>query len=239
VRKALPKMMLMCGLVALTGYAVSAQTTASTCAPMGRSYGPMGVNSRTGCPFSAVVETVRAQALADGTHIQRQNKTLVYRDSMGRIRYEMYAPTDMDKAAPEAPNMIEIYDPVAGFSYVLLPPTQVARRFALNAPARTSSTATQEARPQPVFENLGTQEIEGFSVTGTRATRTIPADAEGNDRAITVVSENWRSEGMGITLLQKGSDPRSGDAESRMTNVESSEPDAALFQVPADYTIKD
>jgi hypothetical protein len=75
-------------------------------------------------------------------------------------------------------------------------------------------------------------------VTGRRTTRTIPAGAEGNDQALTIVSESWISSDMGITLLEKTSDPRSGDSERRMTNLEQSEPDAALFQVPAEYTIK-
>jgi hypothetical protein len=44
---------------------------------------------------------------------------------------------------------------------------------------------------------------------------------------------------MGVTLLEKRSDPRAGDRETRLTNLERSEPDATLFQVPAEYTIKD
>ena len=57
--------------------------------------------------------------------------------------------------------------------------------------------------------------------------------------ALTIVSEIWISSDMGITLLEKHSDPRSGDVEQRMTNLERAEPDVALFHVPADYAIKD
>ena len=66
-----------------------------------------------------------------------------------------------------------------------------------------------------------------------------PAGAEGNDRPLTEVRETWRSADMGITLLEKTSDPQKGDSERRMTNLEQTEPDPALFQVPADYTIED
>jgi hypothetical protein len=38
-------------------------------------------------------------------------------------------------------------------------------------------------------------------------------------------------------LLQKTSDPRSGDNEKRVTNLVLSEPDPSLFRVPADYTV--
>jgi hypothetical protein len=44
---------------------------------------------------------------------------------------------------------------------------------------------------------------------------------------------------MGITLLQQNSDPRSGNVIKRMTNLKQIEPDAALFQVPTDYSIKE
>jgi len=81
--------------------------------------------------------------------------------------------------------------------------------------------------------------MEGLLVIGRRTTMTIPAGAEGNDRALTIVSESWISSDMGITLLEKTSDPRSGDSERQMTNLEQAEPDVALFQVPADYTIQD
>jgi hypothetical protein len=44
---------------------------------------------------------------------------------------------------------------------------------------------------------------------------------------------------MGVTLLEKRSDPRTGDAETRRTNLEQSEPDAAQFQPRGDYASKD
>jgi hypothetical protein len=80
--------------------------------------------------------------------------------------------------------------------------------------------------------------MEGILVTGTQTKWAIPAGAEGNNRDLTVIQEIWISLEMGITLLDKHSDPRSGDRESRMTNLKQAEPDTALFQVPADYTIE-
>ena len=79
--------------------------------------------------------------------------------------------------------------------------------------------------------------MEGLLVAGRRETVTIPVGAEGNDRAFVVVWEAWTSSDMGITLLQKNSDPRTGETERRMTNLNRAEPDPALFQVPADYKI--
>lgn len=93
--------------------------------------------------------------------------------------------------------------------------------------------------PEAVTENLGSKLLEGLWVNGRRITWTIPAGAEGNDRVLTVVVETWESLGMGITLLQQNSDPRSGNAIKQMTNLRRTEPDAALFQVPTDCTIRD
>ena len=93
--------------------------------------------------------------------------------------------------------------------------------------------------PKITFDRLESQEMEVLLVTATRTTRTIPTGTEGNDRVLAVVSETWSSSETGITLLDKKSDPRFADLEKRMTNRELSEPHAALFQVPADYTIKD
>jgi hypothetical protein len=80
--------------------------------------------------------------------------------------------------------------------------------------------------------------LEGLLVKGQRITRTIPVGAEGNDRVLTVVVEAWESD-LGITLLQKNSDPRSGDSIKRMTNLNRTESAASLFQVPTDYTTSD
>ena len=62
---------------------------------------------------------------------------------------------------------------------------------------------------------------------------------EGNVRLLTAVRETRRSQDWGVTLQEKRSDPRTGETEMRLTNLEQSEPDAALFQEPADDTIKD
>lgn len=40
-------------------------------------------------------------------------------------------------------------------------------------------------------EDLGATEIEGFTVTGTRYTHTIPAGERGNDQPMTTTSERW------------------------------------------------
>ncbi len=42
-----------------------------------------------------------------------------------------------------------------------------------------------------------------------------------------------------MMILQKTSDPRSGDSTTKLTNISQTEPDAALFQIPAGYSVVD
>ena len=84
-------------------------------------------------------------------------------------------------------------------------------------------------------EDLGTQTIEGVAAKGTRSTVTIPAGEIGNDRAIEIVTERWYSPELGLVVMTKHSDPRMGETTYKLTNLQSSEPSKALFQVPPDY----
>lgn len=86
-------------------------------------------------------------------------------------------------------------------------------------------------------EDLGTQTMQGIQVTGTRTTRTIPANEIGNDRAITIVTEVWTSPDLKTIVYSKRSDPRTGDQTFQLTNIDRSEPDASLFTVPSDFKI--
>ena len=68
--KVLLQVLVLCGWFWLPGYAGLAQTPDAICSPSGRSLGPSGVGSFSGCPFSADIETERSQTLADGAHIR-------------------------------------------------------------------------------------------------------------------------------------------------------------------------
>ena len=88
-------------------------------------------------------------------------------------------------------------------------------------------------------EDLGQQVIEGVLATGTRMTTTIPAGSIGNEQPILVVSEQWFSLDLKVLVMTKHSDPRSGENTYRLTNITQTEPARSLFEVPADYTLKD
>jgi hypothetical protein len=247
------KLVFACGLLTLPGATAFAQSQSAACRSSGKP-SLVQVASLIGCPFSAVIENETSQTLADGTHVHKKFKAMIYRDSSGRARYESYSPSESDEGSHESPNLVFIVDPVAGYRYYLMPERATATRIFLNESSANPSAKNQpqhssakesgfekaqESRTAPVIEKLGTQEMQGLVVTGRRETYTIPAGAEGNDRPLVIVSETWYSSEMGITLLDKRSDPRSGETTKQVTNLKQTEPDVALFQIPPDYAIKD
>ncbi len=88
-------------------------------------------------------------------------------------------------------------------------------------------------------ESLGKQVIEGVEAEGTRTTITIPAGEIGNEQPINIVTENWYSPELQVTVMKKHTDPRQGEMTYRLTNIRRTEPDRSLFEVPADYTVKE
>jgi hypothetical protein len=87
-------------------------------------------------------------------------------------------------------------------------------------------------------ESLGKQMIEGVEAEGTKIIQTIPAGAMGNERPIEVLHEQWYSRELQMDVMTKWIDPHIGESTQRLTNLIRSEPDASLFQLPSDYTIR-
>lgn len=207
----------------------------------------LGGKTVTGAPFSATISTQSSQTLADGNQIQRSTTGSFARDSQGRTRREMTLPAIGPLAAATGkipPHATFISDPVAGVSYVLHEDKKTADQM----PAHTWKG---QKGPGPAFRedragrfqnektttDLGTQNINGVSAQGTRVTRTIPAGEIGNAKAIVITTERWYSPELQMYVMIKRIDPMMGDVTYQLTNIQRAEPEASLFQVPADYTV--
>jgi hypothetical protein len=105
----------------------------------------------------------------------------------------------------------------------------------------TVEAKVREERGRKDFRNedLGTQAVEGVSAVGTRTTITIPAGQIGNERAIEIVDERWFSPELKTVVMTRHSDPRSGEVVYRLTNINRTEPDHSLFEIPSDYTLRE
>jgi len=211
-----------------------------------------------GAPFSATASSETTQKLQDGTTIDRTTSSTVYRDSQGRIRREVtlsgFGPL---QASGKPHTMITIGDPVAGVHYMLDPEQKVAHKMTRpnggkhgdrtndNAQAfeqkMQKRLAKEEASGAVKNESLGTQTIKenGLNAECTRITRTIPAGQIGNDQPIQIVFERWYSPDLQMVVKSTRNDPRFGITTYVLTNVQRTEPAAALFTVPSDYTVKE
>ena len=99
-------------------------------------------------------------------------------------------------------------------------------------------TAGSKIEAPTTKEDLGQQTIEGVLATGTRTTIVMPTGAIGNERPITIVSEEWISTDLKVLVLTKHSDPRVGETTYRLTGIDRGEPNPALFDVLAGTTVK-
>jgi hypothetical protein len=222
-----------------------------------------------GAPYQAEAVTEFVQTLADGNRIVRKSSSTVARDNEGRTRREhgLAAVGPMLAGGPEI-RTVFINDPVAGVRWVLEPGDKVARKMTGLGPGapregvvkfagpdgvdvrgdriiirrpgqgRTPGTFTK-ALPKPETEDLGTKTIEGLEARGTRTTVTIPAGEMGNEKPLAIVTERWYSPELSTVVMSRHSDPRMGETTFRLTQVSRGEPDRSLFEVPADYTVKE
>ncbi len=232
-------------------------------APMARDGGPgpmfqnlelLGFDSLAGhevvkgAPFSATAVSETTQVLADGNRIHRSSKTQVFRDAEGRVRREIsFQNIGPLVADGRTHTFIMISDPVAGTGFRLHPDDKSAWKFFM-PPARGEGrmrerfgnrAATLETSGNLKTETLGTQLIEGVSAEGTRYTFTLGAGQVGNDKPIQMVTERWYSNELQVMVMVKRTDPRFGESSYRLTNIQQQTQDPTLFQVPADYSLKD
>jgi len=220
-----------------------------------------------GAPYSAQAVTETIQTLADGNRITQKSTAMVYRDALGRERREETLPViGPFTAQGDAPQIISIFDPVAGVNYSLNSREHTAIKLpapsqgiALDVQKRVQTLIATPFGPAPAgapgaiinyktfnvsarapkTEQLGWKLIEGVQAEGTRNTITIPTGEVGNERPIDIVDEQWRSPDLQVIVLSKHTDPRFGETVYSLVNISRADPPLSLFQVPPDYTIQD
>jgi hypothetical protein len=208
----------------------------------------------TGAPFSAVEESMYSHRQDDGTLENRSSVTThFYRDGQGRTRAERYEASYIGETKSWLKS-IYIADPVAGFLYQLDPENHKATRWVWDAHARETAgaknheifdghsveevAAIQEAESRAKTESLGTSEIERLRVEGYRQSLEVPKGAIGNELPFEVVLETWISPELKVAVETTRSTSTTV-RKTQLTKVDRSEPDPALFRVPADYRLED
>ncbi len=197
-------------------------------------------------PFSSTVSTEWVKELSDGTTITLQNHRTVVRDSAGRIFQERATLVPKNGTKQSEVWRFEITDPVAHTRYMCFPKTKICSASRYFAPPNSEKMAVQPAGPLDangdrnlMRESMGTNDISGIDVTGTRETTTINAGVIGNDKPISIVKEIWFSSKLDLNIAVKRADPRHGTEDFLVSNISTAEPDPKYFSVPTNYSVDD
>jgi hypothetical protein len=216
-------------------------------------------HGNTGLPFSADVEEENDKFLADGNRIHYEVHGKIFRDSEGRMRTETEAPVFNSGSKPFV--HINITDMVEGRIIFLDTEHKIATVNFFGQPtaqapiASPKDSANKDPKvqprptvtvhssappsPDPAPEDLGTSQIEGFTVQGTRSTHMISAGVIGNDRPIATTTERWFSIDLKMDLVNITESPDSGKHVRKLVNIHAGEPDPLLFQIPSDFKVKE
>jgi hypothetical protein len=205
---------------------------------------------KIGAPFSGIYEALSTQTLPNAVHVnQRGAYERLYRDSEGRTRREQLLTSTGDESSGLF--IIELFDPIAGYQYILDEQNRVAHRSPLKSerarpPSATvpgysaeTDVAARRSEPNVTREYFKDQVMEGVPVVGRRSTGTYPIGFQGSGVPFTATNEEWICPELDMKILEKRTDSRGTEHTWRMTNITRSEPDAALFRVPDGYSVVD
>jgi hypothetical protein len=183
-----------------------------------------------GAPLTAVVEVESTQVLADGSALSKKSIANIARDSQGRIYNERRQLVSPSYTGHPPILSVHIFDPETRLSIFVNPATRIARQFTLSQPI---------PRPPTNGEDLGSQVMENVLAHGIRVTRTVLAAASGTGKPVIVTDEYWYSDELHLNMLVKHDDPRTGQQTVSVTRLSRTEPDEAVFKVPAGFKIVD
>jgi hypothetical protein len=191
-------------------------------------------------PFSGRDNIEWTRKLDDGSSLTQHLDAVVARDSQGRIYRETHSFVAAGSNQKSPLREFIIYD------------REARTRTACNVSSRRCEVslynpATNRAEP-PVGpspdgksvlarESLGNSVVENLSVVGTRETLTTAAGAVGNTQPLVSTREFWYSPELQINVSVTRQSPTEGTQAIQLLEVSRSDPDPALFQIPAEYQI--
>lgn len=192
-------------------------------------------------PCIVVEKVTEVRPLADGTNLTKITEERKWRDAQGRFRKEV---TQVEQGREPVYQVATIIDPLKNTITTLHMDAKTASVVHLQPgtlhPYVDLDDKQLMALPgvQVKVEKLPGKTIAGVYAVGRRVTRTRPPGTIGNDKPVVSVSERWVSADVKILLASSTDDPRERMTRE-VTHLERVEPDANLFLVPADYTVKE
>jgi hypothetical protein len=211
----------------------------------------MSLDSISGFPLSAVVETENTKTGADGGTVVVSYRQLIFRDSRGRTRVDQ----DLNPVG-EPPNpqlvTIMIYEPAHKTTIDLFPDAKTAIKSLLEAPKTHRQQACAPLPPidprflakqmpssPPEFhlDELAPDFIDGMKLRHGRQTIKYPAHSFGNKSAYSIVTDFWYSQKWQVFVRVKQTGPGKTSHIVSLRDLRRDEPDPSLFLIPDGYKI--
>ena len=196
----------------------------------------------TGKPFSGSDSVDWTRNLEDGTVVATHLDAKLARDSQGRIYRERVSFVPANSGQQSRRKEIILSDPI---THTRITCAVAARRCEVtDYHAPTSFTlmpagSFDNGKRLLTRESLGSDVINGLDVVGTRETTSINAGVLGNNQPLISTREFWYSPDLQVNLSVTRKDPREGTQVIHVVDLSRSEPDPAMFQVPAGFVVVD
>jgi hypothetical protein len=236
---------------------LSASSAQSQCSANTIGFGDVGVVANN--PFHADVALSTTGHTVMNATLRPNFPESVARDSQGRVRTERVAGEFKRDTGPDAGSQVELHlimicDPVAQTLTQIDTATLTARIIHSRPSSASRSGAPQQgtrrafcssrlssARNAARFqvEDLGDQIIEGLEAHGERVTTPMlgAATPEESPNGASA-SERWCADSLSALILTISGNTKTGVKTTiAMRNIDRTEPDPALFQIPPGYAI--
>jgi hypothetical protein len=197
-------------------------------------------------PFSLTLATEWARPMGNGGHFTVVNTRPIKRDHLGRLYEERWLLSPKGGNIPSRMSYIQIADPSTRTLYNCNVGQHVCEELTLSssetvllAPSSFKSAPLPDGKGSHLHEDLGAQYFAGVPVHEYRDTTTINAGVLGNDLPMVTVRQFRYSAELGINLSSELDNPQSGHQTFTVTEISTTEPDPAFFQVPDGYKVVD
>lgn len=206
--------------------------------------GSFKMSAVKGEPFSLISKTTSSKKLTDGTWTTTALEEHRMRDSEGRERIEIVNPdhrsgtpaaTINDPVAQMIVNL-QPWDKTAHITHIPLPKPPTPEQEARAIQASAKAAEYRALHPSPDESPLPSETIAGVYAEGKHRTITLAAKLSDGE-PVRVVEDTWSSPDLKIRLASTSDDPRGQKIATKVTSLQCTEPDPALFQIPPDYKV--
>lgn len=178
----------------------------------------------------------------------------VARNSQGRVRLDRIVGKAHMETGPDAGSDIEMHTILicepgqhriiqldnANRAATVRPLKLLAVRSGATAVPFCRVPSSPKTSANMSIEGLGHRTIEGFDAIGWRITSQASVAEATAEATMQHIHETWCSEDLGAILLSVDGGAEDGPSlQIAMTQIQRTEPDPSLFDIPPDYTVSD